>query len=96
MTSSISVRINLATVEITNTERVSEGKTEYIQLSKKAIGNHSSLTPSQYCNIGPSTKVGTDTPITAITTARVSQKVLCRSAATMPSTIPITSPKTTA
>src|SRR5918994_5674666 len=88
--------MNLATVEMTKTERASEGKTECIQLSKKAIGNSPSFTPSQYCRSGPSTKVGTDTPTTASTTAAVSQNVLCRRAAAMPSTSPTTNPKITA
>src|SRR5215204_3792076 len=96
MLSNISDLMNLETVEMTKTESASEGNTEYNQLSKKAMGNSPSLTPSQYCRMGPSTKVGTDTPTTASTTARVSQRVLCRSAATIPSTSPTTSPKTTA
>ena len=78
---------------MTKTERASEGKTEYHQLSKKAIGNHPSLSPSQYCKMGPSTKVGTETPSTAITTAAYPSKVLCRRAATMPSTIPYHEPE---
>src|SRR3712207_8491465 len=45
------------------------------------------------CIMGPNTKLGTETPSTASTTAIVSQKVLCRKAATMPSTSPMTSPK---
>src|ERR687898_2323176 len=96
MTSNVSDLMNLATVETTKTERASEGKTECIQLSKKAIGNNPSFTPSQYCMTGPSTKVGTDTPTTASTTAAVSQKVLCRRAATIPNTSPTTRPKMTA
>src|SRR5919107_6362619 len=96
MTSSISVLTKRATVETTNTERTSEGNTECHQLSKNAIGKSPSFSPSQYCKTGPSTKVGTDTPITAIITARVSQMVLCGRAATMPSASPTTIPKMTA
>src|SRR3954471_16402208 len=96
MTSSISVRIKRATVEMTKTESVSEGNTEKIQLSKKATGNQPSLSASQYCKSGPNTKVGTETPRIAITTASVSRKVLCQRAAIMPSTMPTTTPKITA
>src|SRR5215207_4552705 len=96
MTSSISDLTNLATVETTKTERASEGNTECNQLSKNAIGNHPSFTPSQYCIMGPNTKLGTDTPNTASTTASVSHQLLCRKAATIPSTSPMTSPKMTA
>src|SRR3712207_7410033 len=85
-----------ATVETTKTEMASEGKTECHQLSKKAMGNSPSCTPSQYCKMGPSTKLGTDTPSTATTTAIVSQTVLCHNAATTPRTIPTISPKITA
>src|SRR5918999_3984456 len=96
MTSSISERMKRATVETTKTEMASEGSTECHQLSKKAIGNSPSFTPSQYCKMGPSTKLGTDTPSTATTTATVSQKELCHRAATMPNTSPTTRPKITA
>src|SRR3712207_6677276 len=82
-----------ATVETTKTEMASEGKTECHQLSKKAMGNSPSCTPSQYCKMGPSTKLGTDTPSTATTTAIVSQTVLCHNAATTPRTIPTISPR---
>src|SRR3712207_9538019 len=81
---------------MTKTESASEGRTECIQLSKNAIGNHPSFTPKTYCKMGPRTKVGTETPSTATTTANVSHQVLCRKAETMPSTIPTASPKITA